>query len=822
MDNKQQLYDKYKIPLNIQQMKSYINIENLYKAKKNTLIKHNFFNKQLNTILKQILTNNNKPILLTIADSLIPPNGGGEEWLLSINKIFNKDALCIAVCFKDILNKTDFTKLEYEIYNNIHIIKAPFNILNILEIICTVKPHTIMHQGFNRLLYMKMANIHNINFVTGFCFWNDFIIQIHTNNKRCKNKGYMDLMNINMENKKYKIHKNFDIIEKHSNYYFASNFMNKISLNVNGNLHPVIETINTNINIKDIYNKERKYVTLLNVNPLKGGYVLLYLLEHLPFDIPIIGVITEHTNTNFENKLRESFKKRNLLNNVNILFNEKQKNIHTLMDSTKVMLIPSIVDETFCRVAYESITYGLHIVSYNNGNLKYLLANYENNIFIDNPLICKRKCNNICDIDDAHYEKWLNAVSVLYNKPVNNQKSYLIEKYNLDFIQSKNKLFSLIRNKKEFIKDTIGFYGPFCDQGLGIQIREYYVALEKMGYKCAIFSHKPYIAIQKNKDEWDYNNIYMSKNLRENTTHTELLEFVWKYKIKYMIIPEIVCKHIFDTIYFLKMLGVIIITPINIEILQYIDTSMFYLIDNIIANNKSSYNILKYIFPYKNITLLEFNNTYLHKTLTPPKNLINEGKIVFSTYGGLNSIHRKNIINTFDVFNLFNNNIFNKDYIDFQLNIYIQGNTVFDTVNIENKLFNTDKINIIIDNKSYSEIIQSIQKSDIIIHLGDHEGLGLGFYEALNNNKPVITLDTYPNNEIIKNMVNGFLIGCDFTNMTDNKYGVINRGVVNNNTYIKLLKSILYNKNVDIIQRLINNNLLINNNYYKTFKNLFV
>ena len=57
---------------------------------------------------------------------------------------------------------------------------------------------------------------------------------------------------------------------------------------------------------------------------------------------------------------------------------------------------------------------------------------------------------------------------------------------------------------------------------------------------------------------------------------------------------------------------------------------------------------------------------------------------------------------------------------------------------------------------SYISIINIIKETDIIIHMGSHEGLGLGFYEALNNNKPIITIDTYPNKELVTHKQNGF------------------------------------------------------------------
>src|SRR5207302_9422714 len=71
------------------------------------------------------------------------------------------------------------------------------------------------------------------------------------------------------------------------------------------------------------------------------------------------------------------------------------------------------------------------------------------------------------------------------------------------------------------------------------------------------------------------------------------------------------------------------------------------------------------------------------------------------------------------------------------------------------------------------------------IHLGDHEGLGLGFYEAIAAGTPVLTIDTPPNNEIIREGINGWLIQCDYAQLTDNDEGLVKKAVIS----VKDLKS---------------------------------
>ena len=62
--------------------------------------------------------------------------------------------------------------------------------------------------------------------------------------------------------------------------------------------------------------------------------------------------------------------------------------------------------------------------------------------------------------------------------------------------------------------------------------------------------------------------------------------------------------------------------------------------------------------------------------------------------------------------------------------------------------------------------------------MGDHEGLGLGFYESLSSGTPVFTIDTPPNNEIIKEGCNGWLVKCEYTKLTDNNEGLIKKALI--------------------------------------------
>jgi glycosyltransferase involved in cell wall biosynthesis len=172
--------------------------------------------------------------------------------------------------------------------------------------------------------------------------------------------------------------------------------------------------------------------------------------------------------------------------------------------------------------------------------------------------------------------------------------------------------------------------------------------------------------------------------------------------------------------------------------------------------------------------------------------------------GGLNSISRKNINNILDVFYQLEKE--NK-IINWELNIYIQGVEYPSDLEKYQHLNSSSRIKIYIQNNPYSEVIDIYHKNDILIHMGTHEGLGLGFYESLYTGTPVLTFDWSPNNEIIQNNVNGWCIPCDYEKMKDNTQGLVHKALFLQNEFRNKIIELCTNtkETYQIIQNTIQN-----------------
>jgi len=102
--------------------------------------------------------------------------------------------------------------------------------------------------------------------------------------------------------------------------------------------------------------------------------------------------------------------------------------------------------------------------------------------------------------------------------------------------------------------------------------------------------------------------------------------------------------------------------------------------------------------------------------------------------------------------------------------------------------------------------------------MGSHEGLGLGFYEALYCGTPVLTMNWIPNNEIIQDTINGWLLKCDFAGIHYDNETMIHQGKINEGDLTNKIVEILDDENT---LNIINNTIQNSNHFRETNCELF-
>ena len=601
---------KYNI-INIDLKKNNI-IKNLNNLSKNINIQNtNYINKQNIHNYIDTYNNNNdleniliieldfeipiktKKRILSLVEWGYPPFGGVENWLLNLNNFFYKNNYDnYLICFSDPFKNEYFSKIQLIDLKYVKVIQMPKNILYIIKLIKLINPDIINHQGIYREYFMKISNVLEIPFLTGFCFWNNIInCNIHN-------------LNINMINNDSLVPtEEFSNILDNSYTYASSNFVNDIIDKLYDIKLDVIESISIKEEFyidKELHKNDLNYVTLINCHYNKCGHIIQYLCENLDINIPLQVIYTENDPDICADFVKSLIENRNIKKNINILSLVKI-DVKNIYNKTRILLIPYLCDETFCRVAYEGMINKLPIISTKNGNLKYLLKDYAK--FIDGSNHKKWKKT----IESLYYNN--DAILEYYNKVHNNLTETIVEKKIID------KLNEIKESKYKLNQNNIGMIVPWADQGLGIQSRDYYISLKELGYTPHIFSFKPYhatyenILLQSNKEEWVYDNICYSNNYREDITYDEILDFVYKYNIKTIIIIEATFLNIFKIAAFLKFLNINIYLVVNIECIRLVELEYHLIFDKILTNNNTSNKILSHIFK-NNVNNLGFHINY--------------------------------------------------------------------------------------------------------------------------------------------------------------------------------------------------------------------
>lgn len=694
------------------------------------------------------------------------PFGGGEEYLYQTALwSSNMGMKTYWLCFSS--PESNYTEFSVISIDGFKIIKIPggFNPSIARAWIKILNPDIVHHQGHLRKSFHDICFEARIPFVTGIHFWSGIIELNHIHNN----------INILQNSHAHTIDPDFIKLydSPHCTFYSVSKFVTECVEKITDKKidYTVFSGSSKNRCFVEGNNPiDNKYVTLINIHLLKGGELILFLLQNLP-QIPFIVIRTEGHSDKLDDMIKNEILVGNKNGNAHRIYFERIDDMKFIYAQTRIFLAPSLVDETFCRTVNEAMMNHIPVITSGRGNLKYL---------VEGAGIC-------IDINNRNdYELWKNKIDELYhdesklNQIIANTK-LKYEDFSENICQKMffEMIYDVIKKSKN---SNIMIIAPWCDQGLGIQARNYYHLLNNNGYRTHIFSYKSYsgkssLEMQKNPQEWLIDNIYYSANDREHILDIELLNFVRKYNIGKCIIPETCWFRIFEIAKFMKNNNVKCYAIPNIEIVRRDEISKHKLFHKILCNNL----LCKSIFDNNGIT----NNQYIGYGISNPgiimkhKNFDDEIKFLF--IGGMNAFSRKHILNicrsfcyAYDILSSMHNNT-NK----IKLTCTIQKTNLLEVDDVKklDAYIGHPGIEFIQSHLSYNDIINLYHSHHVSIQVSKHEGLGLGFYEALATGTPVISLNTQPHNEIITDNVNGWLIDCQYETMVDNPNSFIKSAI---------------------------------------------
>lgn len=658
-----------------------------------------------------------------------------------------------------------------------------FSTINVSKWLNFLRPDIIHHQGHKRREICELASLHNIPIITGIHFWNG-VLNLHPLTYNTKIDSNLD---------KHAIAAEFCHLLEFPNVYWycCSDYVLRI---IQHYMPSFICPIMYPSSSEKLHKVDRKgaaaFISQVNIHEKKGGEIFLYILKQLGEKYDFMAVQCEPYSEQLDRKIESTMKLFPAPPRGHVFRNYTRNIAADVYRHTKILLLPTLVDETFCRTAFEAMCNGIPIITTGNGFVRELVG--------DAAII----------LPENNYELWVEAVVELCENQehykVMSEKCKLRSMYFSDTLQMQK--FETILQKVCAARKNVAIFAPFCAQGLGIQTLNYCQFLKHF-CNPFVFSYKPYNAanakkLQSEELEWQVDgvSVYYSQNDRENVTNDELEEFVRVNRIKIFIIPETCWNRVFEIAKFLRARGLIVIGVPNIEIVRKDELDKHAYFDKLLCSNLWSYETLKNEFRMENVEYLGYS---VYPTMLPSKAVpISDGRpIRFLALGGMNAIHRKQTHKIAAAFDKISRN--------FHLTITIQMHQLYDLKLLDQFANKEPRITIVRKNFSNAEIRDLYMQHDVSLQLSSHEGIGLQFYESLAYGIPVISLDAFPHKEIIKPNESGWLLPSKEVKLRDNPQAIINGAQFEVEDLVNLLETITQDEICKIQEKLRQNITMI-------------
>lgn len=706
-------------------------------------------------------------------------SGGGASFLEDSMDWLNQSGFkCLWLNFSNYDN-TQYSKLKIDYVNLSAVIiqfNNGFNTQVLSNWIKLIQPDVVNHQGHKRLEIAQVCFDHCVPLITGIHFWNG-IIDLNPATFNTDIQQNIDKHVVSAEFAKLLQYPNLRL-------YCCSNFVRDIVSQLSIKIDAVVNAASNPSRFKiDAKFETNEYISQINIHKMKGGELLLCLINELK-TLPFLVVQTEPMSKSLDEQIQQSiFNVNATLSNVeqsfsNSIFMHYTDDIkNQVYRKTRILLAPSLVDETFCRTVNEAMCCGIPVISSGKGNIKNLIGD-------SCPIL------ELNDIDG-----WKETIHRIYhNKSLWKYYSLKVQKqYQKNSNVISQKAFETLVDSTLHLKyNNIMFLVPFCNQGLGIQTLNYINMLSKFcknscfpNFKICVFSFKPYVntleySLHKTMKTLNLCDtaIYYSANVREKVTDKELSAFVHFHKIKYAVIPETCWDRIFEINSHLKQMNVVTCAIPNIEIVRRNELVKHLKFDKIFCNNWYTKNtLLDCGIDTDKLICIGYEHS-LNLIDNTNSSSLNPKTIKFLCLGGLNAISRKRCDRVASAF--VQSGIQNA-----HLTITYQHHDQYANLECLSQYENNGNITIINKNLSMEEIQMLYVQHDVSIQVSLCEGLGLGFYESLRWKTPIISLDAYPHKEIVKNDV-GWLIKTIAIELKENSDAIV-KGYELNDVELTLL-----------------------------------
>lgn len=596
-------------------------------------------------------------------------------------------------------------------------------------------------QGISNEIVDKCAKEARVPCLAGFHFWNGLVGLGFTANRKI------------MENAT--LHEAAEAVspDRDTVRYVASEFMADVYRAVGGTgplevFHPVPDP--SHYGVTDSEREGAKFVTQINLAEGKGGGIFLGCVEKLGGEgIPFLGV---HSETVEEGLLSEISKAVNKSPGSRL---ETYGPAQAIYARSKIVIVPTLVDETFCRIAFEAAANGIPVLSTRAGFIPYMLG--EAGFYLPD--------------DDAN--AWIDAIRELYadsekvSEIGRRQREHVLKKFGKYPAAFLDAVVSIASSKIH--RKNIGFFTSWSDQGLGYQVRHYSHLLREAGFKTHVFSFLPYKAIgteiKNQRDEGDWavprhaDSVYYSYNDREHVPASEIVQFVRANRIGTLIYPEICWEVNWSTLGQISIPGLFVAGVPNLEIVRKGEAPRHGSALSLTMCPTRAVEQILYSHGVRNTRYIGhgFGRPLTDADVDKKVGRMQAREVTrFLHIGGHNPKSRKQTPYVIEAFLLAL-----EQRNDIRLTV-----TVMDTQNID--FPRHENIEYVVGSLGHSEVMELYKACDVSIQVSSHEGVGMGFYESLAKGTPVISLDVPPHNEVVLHGLTGWLLKADPVPLPDN------------------------------------------------------
>ena len=632
-----------------------------------------------------------------------------------------------------VLSKGFYTEYQFSDYPDKFILT---------QIVKAQAPQILFSHGPMNNFLAAISEELEVIFIEGFHFWTGLVTLNNSSNMEI-------LKNIRMHTLSNRVK---SIREQGSRRYLVSEFMEEVYLALGGDEEfEVIQPL-TGITFSErCKSKSRGFVSQLDVSVGKGGLIFCDLVEKLGDRIPFLAVVRDTT----ESEVKER------LNSLSLKFDKlllvHYSELSSILEKTTLVIVPSLVDETYSRITFEAVAFGIPVFTSAHGNLERIL-------------------DGIGAIPVMESIEWARSISLIYG---DSSAAQSLWKRQLEIISAKSErnILRLILDAIDRFKiERVGVFSVNAPQGLGTLAKVLSNELQSSFFNTYIFAFCPYNKNLIMSDYWSdlkfyaSDQIYISSFTREKVPISEILEFVDKNCLDVLIFPE-VCwienwTRLFELNHLRPNLRIVTIPMLEtvisneVQYMNHFDLTLFptkqsqYVLEKLKVTNGY---FVGFTSPLEEI----FDPNYSKIELS-----FSDEKMRFLHIAGHSPNVRKN---TLTIIREFSRALEKRK--DIALTVSLQ-----EIPQEIAALTLPTEVQIIKSALSDLDIAELYKSHDVSIQIPTHEGIGIGFYESTSLGVPVITLNREPHNEIITSDFTGWLLPATPFELPDNSQGVVNAG----------------------------------------------